>query len=86
VAYDNDSAGLLGAKKVAKELGEYKVRIVDWESSRHFLEDELNVELFKGFDVINFFTAKNRQDIPVELTGSDFTSILLDNSKRSFEL
>lgn len=69
VCYDNDDAGMHGATNLAKTLGEYKVKIVDWRALAHNLK--------KGYDVIDFFNDG--------YDSSTFSELLLKNSKLWFE-
>jgi DNA primase len=50
VVYDNDSAGRLGAKKVAKNLGEYKTKIYNFDG----YDDK--------FDIVDFFNSGGTKD------------------------
>ena len=43
VVYDNDEAGVTGAQKVAKNLGEYRCKLITYEGRE------------KGYDTVDFF-------------------------------
>lgn len=70
ICYDNDDAGYKGARKLAKVLGEYKCKILDW----NYFD---SIELKKGYDVVDFFTEGNSKNL--------FSISLLEGTKRIFE-
>lgn len=71
---DNDEAGVEGAKKVAQNLGEYKVRIVNLST----YAQAQGVEAGKGYDVIDFLSSG--------FTNKDLLKATKEYSKYSFQL
>lgn len=79
---DYDSAGMEGAKRVAENLGEYRVKILDWE--RLFSNELEGRTLFKGYDSGELF-----RELSTPLNTSEFRRVfslaLSKYTKRIFQ-